>query len=66
MMFFVNVGVRLTTVNDEMIGVLKEIAVMGVEIFSCGTYITITSRNSTFATASQRTVSRKECRISTK
>jgi selenium metabolism protein YedF len=36
-MFFLNAGVKLTTVNDETVGVLKEIAAMGVEIFSCGT-----------------------------
>ncbi len=35
--FFLNAGVKLTTINDEIIPVLKEIADMGVEIFSCGT-----------------------------
>lgn len=35
--FFLNAGVRLTTVNDESIKILKEIESMGVEIFSCGT-----------------------------
>ncbi len=36
-MFFLNAGVKLTTVNGETVAVLKEIADMGVEIFSCGT-----------------------------
>jgi selenium metabolism protein YedF len=35
--FFLNAGVKLTTVNDETTGVLKEIEGMGVEIYSCGT-----------------------------
>ncbi|HUJ18858.1 MAG TPA: sulfurtransferase-like selenium metabolism protein YedF [Nitrospirota bacterium] len=35
--FFLNAGVKLTTVNEEVIGVLKEIEGMGVEIYSCGT-----------------------------
>lgn len=35
--FFLNAGVKLTTVNEEIIPVLKELADMGVEIFSCGT-----------------------------
>jgi len=30
-------GVKLTTVNDEIAGVLREIEAMGVEIYSCGT-----------------------------
>ncbi len=37
MMFFLNAGVKLTTVNHETIELLKEIESMGVEIFSCGT-----------------------------
>ncbi len=37
MMFFLNAGVKLTTVNNETIKLLKEIEAMGVEIFSCGT-----------------------------
>lgn len=37
MIFFLNAGVKLTTVNEEVIYVLKEIETMGVEIFSCGT-----------------------------
>ena len=35
--FFLNVGVRLTTTNKEIIPLLKELEDMGVEIFSCGT-----------------------------
>ena len=35
--FFLNAGVKLTTVNDETAGVLKDIEAMGVEIYSCGT-----------------------------
>jgi selenium metabolism protein YedF len=35
--FFLNTGVKLTTVNEEIIQILKEIEAMGVEIFSCGT-----------------------------
>lgn len=34
---FLNAGVRLTTVSDELIPILKEIESMGVEIFTCGT-----------------------------
>lgn len=37
MMFFLNAGVKLTTVNHETIELLKEIESMGVEIYSCGT-----------------------------
>jgi len=36
-MFFLNAGVKLTSVNEETAGVLKEIEAMGVEIYSCGT-----------------------------
>jgi selenium metabolism protein YedF len=36
-MFFLNAGVRLTTVNEEILPVLKEIEAMGVEVYSCGT-----------------------------
>ncbi|HYA87037.1 MAG TPA: sulfurtransferase-like selenium metabolism protein YedF [Nitrospirota bacterium] len=36
-MFFLNAGVKLTTVNDETASVLKEIESLGVEIYSCGT-----------------------------
>jgi len=35
--FFLNAGVKLTTVNDETVGVLKDIEAMGVEVYSCGT-----------------------------
>ena len=35
--FFLNAGVKLTTVNEELVPVLKDIEAMGVEIFSCGT-----------------------------
>lgn len=35
--FFLNAGVRLTTVNNEIIPILKDLAEMGAEIFSCGT-----------------------------
>ena len=36
-MFFLNAGVKLTTVNQEIAPILKEIETMGVEIYSCGT-----------------------------
>lgn len=35
--FFVNAGVKLTTINEETVALLKEFETMGVEIFSCGT-----------------------------
>lgn len=35
--FFLNAGVKLTTINEDIIPILKELAAMGVEIFSCGT-----------------------------
>lgn len=35
--FFLNAGVKLTTVNEEIVSILKELAIMGVEIFTCGT-----------------------------
>jgi len=35
--FFLNAGVKLTTVNEEVAAVLKEIESLGVEIYSCGT-----------------------------
>ena len=35
--FFLNAGVKLTTVNEEVVGVLKDIEAMGVEMYSCGT-----------------------------
>ncbi len=37
MIFFLNAGVKLTTINEETIALLKEIEGMGVEIYSCGT-----------------------------
>jgi len=36
-LFFLNAGVKLTTVHEETVSVLKEIADLGVEIYSCGT-----------------------------
>ncbi len=36
-LFFLNAGVKLTTVNAETVGILKEIEGMGTEIYSCGT-----------------------------
>jgi selenium metabolism protein YedF len=36
-MFFLNAGVRLTTVNEEILPILKDIETMGVEVYSCGT-----------------------------
>lgn len=35
--FFLNTGVRLTTVNEEMISILKEFDSLGVLMFTCGT-----------------------------
>lgn len=35
--FFLNAGVKLTTANDEVVNILKEIEDLGVEIYSCGT-----------------------------
>lgn len=35
--FFLNAGVRLTTVDGEFAALLGEIEAMGVEIYSCGT-----------------------------
>jgi hypothetical protein len=37
MIFFLNAGVRLTTTEDIIVGHLKELCDMGVEIYSCGT-----------------------------
>lgn len=37
MIFFINAGVKLTTINEEIIPLLKQIEAMGAEIFSCGT-----------------------------
>jgi selenium metabolism protein YedF len=36
-MFFLNTGVKLTTLDNEFISLLKEFEGMGVEIFTCGT-----------------------------
>lgn len=36
-MFFLNAGVKLTTLNTEIAAILKDIEKMGVEIYSCGT-----------------------------
>lgn len=35
--FFLNAGVKLTTVDNEIAPIIKEIEAMGVEIYSCGT-----------------------------
>jgi len=35
--FFLNTGIRLTTLDDEFISLMKEFEQMGVEIFTCGT-----------------------------
>jgi len=35
--FFLNAGVKLTTVNADVVPVLKDIESMGVEMYSCGT-----------------------------
>jgi selenium metabolism protein YedF len=35
--FFLNAGVKLTTVDEEMVMILNDFEQMGVEIFSCGT-----------------------------
>ncbi|MBI4689327.1 MAG: sulfurtransferase-like selenium metabolism protein YedF [Nitrospirae bacterium] len=36
-LFFLNAGVKLTTVESEIFPLLKDIEEMGVEIYSCGT-----------------------------
>jgi len=36
MIFFINAGVKLTTTSEEIIPILKEFEMMGVEMFSCG------------------------------
>ncbi len=36
-LFFLNEGVNLTTVNADIVGLLKDMEKMGVEIYSCGT-----------------------------
>lgn len=35
--FFLNTGVRLTTTDEDILPLLKDIEAMGVEIYSCGT-----------------------------
>lgn len=35
--FFMNTGIRMTTIDDTMISIIKEIENQGVEIFTCGT-----------------------------
>ncbi|MBE0426274.1 MAG: sulfurtransferase-like selenium metabolism protein YedF [Nitrospirae bacterium] len=35
--FFLNTGVKLTTLNEEILPILKDLEKKGVEIFSCGT-----------------------------
>ena len=35
--FFLNAGVKLTTLDEEIAGILKGIESMGTEIYSCGT-----------------------------
>jgi selenium metabolism protein YedF len=35
--FFLNASVKLTTTNEEIVPILKELQDMGVEIYSCGT-----------------------------
>jgi selenium metabolism protein YedF len=35
--FFLNTGVKLTTLDNEFVSLLKEFEEMGVEIFTCGT-----------------------------
>ncbi len=37
MIFFLNAGVRLTTRDEEVVPLLKEMESLGVEVFSCGT-----------------------------
>jgi selenium metabolism protein YedF len=36
-LFLLNAGVKLSTVNDETVGLLKDIEALGAEIYSCGT-----------------------------
>jgi selenium metabolism protein YedF len=38
--FFLNTGVYLTTTNDDIVLLLRDIEKMGVEIYSCGTCLT--------------------------
>ncbi len=39
-MFFLNTGVHLTTVDSEIVPLLKDMETMGVEVYSCGTCLT--------------------------
>ncbi len=36
MIFFINAGVKLTTISADILPILKEFEMMGTEIFSCG------------------------------
>jgi selenium metabolism protein YedF len=38
--FLLNTGVNLATINADIVGLLKDIEKMGVEIYSCGTCLT--------------------------
>jgi selenium metabolism protein YedF len=38
--FLLNTGVNLATINADIVGLLREIEKMGVEIYSCGTCLT--------------------------
>ena len=38
--FLLNTGVNLATIDSDIVGLLKEIEKMGVEIYSCGTCLT--------------------------
>jgi len=35
--FFINAGVKLTTLDEEIAAILKDIESLGTEIYSCGT-----------------------------
>ncbi len=35
--FFINAGVKLTTLDEEVAAILKDIETLGTEIYSCGT-----------------------------
>lgn len=36
-LFFLNAGVKLTTVNPDTVGLLRDIEALGAEVYSCGT-----------------------------
>ena len=38
--FLLNTGVNLATINADIVGILKDIEKMGVEVYSCGTCLT--------------------------